>query len=277
MPEAQILTESSYQKLVSDIRKIIAEGRARAEKAAAQELVMTYWEVGRRICREGLTERAGYGEAILEDLADELEIDESTLLRCIHFFQTYKSLPTSKNITWSHYKVLLPLSDPDERKWYEKLILEEGLTAAQLAEAVKKERFEESQKQKGKETKSKKLKRPTEATYVYTALVERVIDGDTLILRIDLGFTVWKEQRIRLAGIDAPPIDEPKGREAYEYVRDQMAKVPFVMVKTNKIDIYGRYVGHIFYLPKAKDKDKIFAQGQYLNQELVDKGLARVI
>jgi endonuclease YncB( thermonuclease family) len=122
-----------------------------------------------------------------------------------------------------------------------------------------------------------KLRRPREATYVYKALVERVIDGDTLILRIDLGFTVWKEQRIRLAGIDAEPIDTARGRQAYEYLREQMAKLAFVMVKTNKIDIYGRYVGHIFYSLKTEDKDKIFSQGRYLNQELVNQGLARVI
>ena len=104
-----------------------------------------------------------------------------------------------------------------------------------------------------------------------------MIDGDTLLLRIDLGFTVWKEQRFRLAGIDCPSIDEPKGREAFEYARDQMAKVEFVMVKTNKIDIYGRYVAHLFYSFKTDDKDKVFSEGRYLNQELADKGLAKII
>ena len=140
--------------------------------------------------------------------------------------------------------------------------------------AIKQGRFKETQGPKGKEAKSKKLIRPTEATYVYKAFVKRVIDADTLILRIDLGFQVLKEQRIRLAGIDAPPIDTPKGRQAYEYVRDQMARTPFVMVKTNKIDIYGRYVGHVFYSFTDRDKDKIFREGRYLNQELLDKGLA---
>lgn len=277
MPKVEVLTEAGYAKLVADIRRIIAEGRERAAKAASQELVQTYWEVGRRICQEGLTERGGYGESILEDLAEELEIDDSTLLRCIHLFQTYKSVSESKNLSWSHLKLLLPLSDAQERKWYENLVEDEKLTVPQLAEAIKKERFEGSRTKEGKETKTKKLTRPAEATYVYKAEVERVIDADTLLLRIDLGFTVWKEQRIRLAGIDCPSIDEPKGRQAFEYTRDQMAKVDFVMVKTNKIDIYGRYVAHIFYLPKEEDKDKIFKQGQYLSQDLVDKGLARVI
>ena len=48
-------------------------------------------------------------------------------------------------------------------------------------------------------------------------------------------------------------------------------------MKTNKIDIYGRYVGHIFYSLKETDKDKIFSEGNYLNQELLNRGLARAI
>lgn len=69
----------------------------------------------------------------------------------------------------------------------------------------------------------------------------------------------------------------PKGREAFEYVRDQMAKVEFVMVKSNKVDIYGRYVAHVFYSLKTDDRDKVFSDGRYLNQELVDKRLAHQI
>jgi len=277
MAKTQVLKESGYAKLVTDIRRIIEEGRARAAKAASQELVLTYWQVGERIFEEGLTERGGYGDSILEDLAEDLDSDASTLLRCIHFFQTYKTIPQNKNITWSHYKYLLALSDAQERKWYEEVVDQQGLTTAQLATAIKQDRFQEFQGRGGKSVKSSKLKRPKQATYVYKAIVERVVDGDTLLLRIDLGFTVWKEQRVRLAGVDTPPIDEPKGRKAYEYVRNQMAKAPFVMVKTNKIDIYGRYIGHVFYSFKSEDKDKIFREGRYLNQELLNQGLARVI
>ncbi len=81
---------------------------------------------------------------------------------------------------------------------------------------------------------------------------------------------------MRLAGIDAPPMDEPKGREAYRFVLNRLAKIGFVMVKTDKIDIYGRYVGHIFYASKNLSKDKIFSSGRYLNQELVDRSLAKI-
>ena len=96
MSKTEVLTESKYAKLVADIRKIIAEGRERAVKAANQELVQTYWDVGRRICEEGLTEKGGYGESVLADLAEELEIDETTLLRSIHFLKPTNPSPTAR-------------------------------------------------------------------------------------------------------------------------------------------------------------------------------------
>ncbi|MCK5180132.1 MAG: thermonuclease family protein [Candidatus Omnitrophica bacterium] len=276
MSTKTVLTESRYAKLLADIRRLIAEGKARATRAANEELVHTYWQVGKRICEEGLIENAGYGDAILQDLSEELNIDIRTLQRCIVFFNAYKTATSSRNLTWSHYKHLLPITDGGEREWYEDLAVNDGLNVGQLSRAIKEDRYGQSLKNKCKKITSKKLARPTKATYVYKAIVERVIDGDTLLLRIDLGFQVWKEQRVRLAGIDAPAMDEPEGRKAYKFVLDQLAKVDFVMVKTNKIDIYGRYVGHIFYSFKNLRKGEIFSKGRYLNQELIQKQLARV-
>ncbi len=104
----------------------------------------------------------------------------------------------------------------------------------------------------------------------------KVIDGDTLILRLDLGFDVWKQQRIRLAGVDAPPIKEDGGQEAFEYMRGQMAKAKVVVARTGKVDAHGRYVAHVFYsLDEGADKEEVFQKGRWLNQELLDEGLAR--
>lgn len=145
-----------------------------------------------------------------------------------------------------------------------------------MARAIQKQTYEQSDGG-AKKIRTKPLTRPTAATYVYQAQVERVIDGDTLLLRVDLGFAVWKEQRIRLAEVDTPPIDEPGGQEAYRFVRDQLAQAQTVVVKTHKMDIYGRYVGHVFYALKETDLADVFASGRYLNAELVAKGLATTL
>lgn len=41
--------------------------------------------------------------------------------------------------------------------------------------------------------------------YTYRAEIVRVIDGDTVVADIDLGFDVWlRDEHLRLDGIDAP-------------------------------------------------------------------------
>ncbi len=271
MPETT-LTDSRYAKLVADIRKLIEEGQNRAAAAANRILIESYWQIGKRIAEEGLLENAGYGDAVLEDLSEELDIDATTLRRCILFSQEYKSATGSTNLTWSHYKYLLSLTDDAQREWYENETDKNRWSVLQLSRAIKEDRYEPKDTPKT----SAKLTRPTGPAYLYKAQVERVIDGDTLLLRIDLGFQVWKQQRIRLAAIDAPPIDEPEGEKAWRYALNQLARASFVMVKTNKIDVYGRYVGHVFYSLKEESPDEVFGNGRYLNQELVDEGLARI-
>ena len=276
MPETRILTDSRYKKLLTDLRKVIEGGRRQAREAAGRILVETYWHLGQRIAREKLQENANYGDSLMEDLAEDLGMDVDTLRKSVLFFDRYnKKSPRALNLNWAHYRALLALTDEEARDFYEKEAARQGWTRDQLLSAIERETFEA--KESGKEKTAKKLTRPTEPTYVYKAVVERIVDADTLLLRIDLGFLVWKEQRIRLAGIDCPPIDTAKGCEAFEFVRDQLARVPFVMVKTHQIDIYGRYVAHVFYSFTEKDKNKIFEEGRYLNQELLDKGLARLI
>jgi len=213
--------------------------------------------------------------SVMEDLARELGMDPATVKQSVYFFQTYLNRsPRATNLTWAHYRKLIAVKDDSVRQWYERAAERMGWTRDQLVSAIKRRAYDERGRN-GKLKARSKLKRPTQPTFVYKALVERVVDGDTLLLRIDLGFQVWKEQRIRLAQIDTAPIDTKKGRDAFEYVRNQLAKSEFVMVKTNKIDIYGRYVGDVFYDFGEAKRDKVFLEGRYLNQELLTRGLAR--
>ena len=46
---------------------------------------------------------------------------------------------------------------------------------------------------------------PACGLYQYKANIVRVIDGDTVVADIDLGFNVWRrDERLRLFGIDTP-------------------------------------------------------------------------
>jgi len=277
MIKNRILDKLGYAKLVTDVRQLIEEGRVRTEAAVKNELVSTYWMVGKRIVEEGLTSRANYGESILEELSQDLNVHMVTLRQATLFFRQYEiNTPRGLNLTWSHYRELMYVTDKKERQFYEKKASNGQWTRNQLVDSIKSGQYTQSQKIVGKKkTTIVKLKRPTAVSYVYKAIVQRVIDGDTLLVRVDLGFQVWKEQRIRLSGIDAPEKKTPEGRKAYITLRDLMAQLDFIVIKTRQIDIYGRYLGHIFYSFQDAHVDKIFSQGKYLNQELLDKGVVK--
>ncbi|MBW2377124.1 MAG: thermonuclease family protein, partial [Deltaproteobacteria bacterium] len=114
-------------------------------------------------------------------------------------------------------------------------------------------------------------------SYLYKAEVRDVIDADTLLLDIDLGFQVIRRQRIRLARIDAPARDTPEGARGRRYVREQLAVARTLIVNTHKADLHGRYVAHIFYAFNNRGIEPTFLNGRCLNQELVNKGFAKVV
>ena len=112
--------------------------------------------------------------------------------------------------------------------------------------------------------------------YVFKAHVERVIDGDTLLVNIDCGFGIWARQRLRLSGIDAPEIGTVAGLKAKKFVEDILAPCAFVIVKTLKSDKYDRYLADLFFNAQELDAQAVARKGEYLNQMLLDKGLAGI-
>jgi len=111
--------------------------------------------------------------------------------------------------------------------------------------------------------------------YSFRCRIEEVIDGDTLWAVIDLGFETRTRQKLRLRGIDAPEPHTGEGRRAKSYVEKKLGENPEVVIKTYKSDKYDRYLTDIFYLPEETDSYRLAREGIFLNQELLDKGLAR--
>lgn len=119
----------------------------------------------------------------------------------------------------------------------------------------------------------KKSSSGPEALYTYKATVENVIDDDTLWTHVDLGFRVWTKQKLRLRGIDAAEIE--KGKPASDFVKRTLARVPFAVVTVTGRDKFNRPLTDVFYLEGTEDRQKVLREGTYLNQELLDRGLAK--
>ena len=95
----------------------------------------------------------------------------------------------------------------------------------------------------------------------YTAHVDRVIDGDTVDVSIDLGFDIWHKVRLRLNGLDTPEKNTELGKTVAAFVKSELEGKDIV-ISTLKPDKYGRYLVEI-----TKD-------GASFNKMLIDKGYA---
>ena len=103
--------------------------------------------------------------------------------------------------------------------------------------------------------------------YYYGVEVLRVVDGDTVDVRIDLGFDVWHKCRVRLVGINAPesrPRDKEekkRGLAAQEWLIDRIADESVELHSQGK-GKYGRVLGELYI-----DETNI-------NQEMIEVGHA---
>ncbi|MDD9938460.1 MAG: DUF1016 N-terminal domain-containing protein, partial [Myxococcales bacterium] len=236
MASSASLTTTTYPKLARELRRILAAARTEAEQALARALVDAYWHVGARIVAETAT--PGDRAALIRRLAPDLEIDPGTLQRAVAFHRAYPRLP-SGSLSWGHYRLLLPLKDRAERRHYERLAARESLSVRDLTLAIAADSFGTQQPTTGKGRRRKpRVERPSDPGYLYRASLDRIVDADTLILDVDLGFGVSKRQRLRLAHIDTPPVDTELGQAALSFVTETLDASPHLAVKTHQIDIY---------------------------------------
>lgn len=136
------LTE--YQSVITDVKNIIALGQKDAYNAASRAMVLTYWNVGKRIVEQeqaGNT-RAEYGKALVEALAKELtrEYGNSYSKRNLQYFRKfYLYFPEGEivnacvhNLNWTQFRSLLRVPDENARLWYMNEAANEGWSSRTL-------------------------------------------------------------------------------------------------------------------------------------------------
>ncbi len=103
--------------------------------------------------------------------------------------------------------------------------------------------------------------------FTYKATVEKVVDGDTLRVVVDLGFNTRTRQYLRLRGIDCPEKDTEEGKRAADFVRVRIKTADEILLASSQSDKYDRYLADVFFVDPN-------GQEQYLNNLLLEKGLA---
>lgn len=107
--------------------------------------------------------------------------------------------------------------------------------------------------------------------YRYRCLVTRVIDGDTVVCDVDLGFGVWMRSLVfRLYGLNAPEmrgLSRERGQASKSYLEDIFERGSSlgctVVTHKDKREKYGRMLG-VFYVG-----DSMWS----VNSEMIDAGM----
>ncbi len=165
---------AGYERILDEMIELLEAARRASARAVNAVMTATYWEIGRRIVESEQKgkKRAGYGEALLKRLAEDLTarfgrgFSRQNLQQMRQFYLSYplaaicqtvsgklpgeaqKALPPLSAKTdpasiaqrfllpWSHYVRLMSVKNPEARAFYEAEALRGGWSVRQLERQI---------------------------------------------------------------------------------------------------------------------------------------------
>jgi len=117
--------------------------------------------------------------------------------------------------------------------------------------------------------------------YEYNAVVDRVVDGDTIKCTIDLGFSTWKKITVRMEGINTP---ESRTRDKEEKILGLAAKARLVdileynnnkcILKVSGLGKFGRALASVYVNTLSPTSEKTSITEINVNKQLIAEGHA---
>ena len=116
--------------LILDLKNIIDKGKRLSYQSVNNIMLMTYWNLGKRIVEEEQqgAKRADYGSKLIKILSEKLiseygkGFSERALRQYRQFYLLFKDKEKWNTrvpfLTWSHIRTLLRVNDEKAREWY---------------------------------------------------------------------------------------------------------------------------------------------------------------
>ena len=130
---------------ISDIKALISEAQQHVVRSVNTAMVITYWEIGRRIVDEEQngSNRAEYGKYLIESLAKALTADFGkgfSVPNLRNFRQFYLVFPIRyalrSELSWTHYRQLMRVENEEARAFYLKEAAECAWSSRQLERQI---------------------------------------------------------------------------------------------------------------------------------------------
>ncbi|PZR28683.1 MAG: DUF1016 domain-containing protein [Citrobacter freundii] len=132
---------------------LIEQSKAQAVAQVNFALTLLFWQIGTRIneCILG-RRRAEYGKQVVSTLSRELttkfgkDFEEKNLRRMLQFAFAFPEkeivVTVSRQLSWSHILVILPLKNNDARLFYANAVGKEGLSVRELRRKIEAKDYE---------------------------------------------------------------------------------------------------------------------------------------
>ena len=156
MKELSNFTENLF---VSDVKKLVEQGRNAAYGAVNSIMIETYWRIGQRIVEQEQKgrERADYGKQLIEMLSQELTrtfgkgFSTRNLWLFKKFYLKFNDLQILQtrlqNLTWSHFLMALRVDNDVAVRWYLQTASDEMWSVRTLDRNISTQYFERHFKQ----------------------------------------------------------------------------------------------------------------------------------
>jgi hypothetical protein len=142
--------------LFLELSTLIEKSRKQAISQAQSAVTLLFWQIGRRINEEILhNKRAEYGKQIVPALSERLSekhgrnFEEKNLRRMLQFAEQFPDkkivVTLSRQLTWSHFLVLLPLETTEAKLFYADQTVTEYLGVRELRKQIATKAFERTQ------------------------------------------------------------------------------------------------------------------------------------
>ena len=145
--------EKKNKSLLQDLQSLVKETEYKVASAVNSAVTILFWKVGKRIRDETLNhQRAKYGESIVVTVSRSLveqfgrNYEEKNLRRMIQFAEIFSDfeivVTLSRQLSWSHFIVLIPLKSETARNYYTSVSFNNLLSVRQLKKQISTKSFE---------------------------------------------------------------------------------------------------------------------------------------
>lgn len=135
------------EELIDSIRPLIEQAKTRVALSVNSELVLLYWQIGRRIIEALPAEnRAKYGARIVELVSERLTAEygkgfrRSNVFHMIRFAEVFDDLKIVQTLSgllsWSHFIEIIYLKDPLQRQFYAEMARVERWSVRTLRQKI---------------------------------------------------------------------------------------------------------------------------------------------